>query len=169
MCSVGGGNFFSCFLVFIVFCKLLWHDYFHFAALIGQNVIELYSVARDLPCLACVLWIVGWMHCSWVEILILLLVQTSPTFALSLWLCLFGKRDSAAWEEPAFVRMSGVPWFRSYCHLLLFRRGGRVEWKDFTQPLAILPLHPFSWALLKWTSVMFDFWSVSIQHSFSPQ
>lgn len=48
----------------------------------------------------------------------------SPTLALSLWLCLFGNRDSAAWEEPAFVRMSGVPWFRSYCHLLLFRSGG---------------------------------------------
>lgn len=42
----------------------------------------------------------------------------TPTPAVFPWLYLFGSRDSAAWEEPAFVRMSGVPWFRSYCHLL---------------------------------------------------
>lgn len=71
---------------------------------------------------------------------------TSLTLALSLWLCLFGNGDSAAWEEPAFVRMSGVPWFRSYCHLPLFRRGGGglVEWKCFTQLLSIPSLCPFS-------------------------
>lgn len=46
----------------------------------------------------------------------------TPTPALFPWLYLFGSRNSAAWEESAFVRMSGVPWFRSYCHLL---GGGR--------------------------------------------
>lgn len=42
----------------------------------------------------------------------------TPTPALFPCLYLFGSRNWAAWEESAFVRMSGVPWFRSYCHLL---------------------------------------------------
>lgn len=54
----------------------------------------------------------------------------APTPALFPWLYLFGSRNPAAWEESAFVRMSGVPWFRSYCHLL---GGGReVSWKCFS-------------------------------------
>lgn len=48
---------------------------------------------------------------------------TSLTLALFVWQCLFGNGDSAVWEETAFVRMPGVPWIRSYCHLLLLKRG----------------------------------------------
>lgn len=86
-----------------------------------------------LPCPACILCSAGRKHCFWAEGLIFaacldMAEHHIPTPALSLWLCLCGNRESAAWEEPAFVRMSGVPWFRSYCHLLLFRRGeGRME------------------------------------------
>lgn len=86
---------------------------------------------------------------------------SSPTFALTRWLCSRGSIASAAWEEPAFVRMSGVLWFRSYCHPLLFRKGGRVERVCFTPPLAILSLHlraPFDlWTLtlLPWDGTRF--------------
>lgn len=137
------GYFFYC----VNYCDTV---IFIVAALIRQNAIEPCSVSRDLTCPACILWFAGRMLCSWAELgLILPLVwtwqsTTSPTLAFSLWLYLFGIGDSAAWEEPAFVRMSGVPWFRSYCHLLLFRRGGEGRMKV----LLTASRHPLSLSLL---------------------
>lgn len=66
----------------------------------------------------------------------------APTPALFPWLYFFGSRNSAAWEESAFVRMSGVPWFRSYCHLL---GGGGEKSAESVSPIS--SLQPFIWAV----------------------
>lgn len=57
--------------------------------------------------------------------------------------CLFGNGDSPAWEESAFVRMSGLPCFSKLLSSATVleaggERGGGVDQKVFTQPFASL-------------------------------
>lgn len=68
----------------------------------------------------------------------------TPAPALFPGLYSFGSRNWAAWEESAFVRMSGVPWFRSYCHLLGGEGGGGESAESVSH---ISSLQPFIWAV----------------------
>lgn len=152
--------FASQFLIFyfmLFFFKWVWHRCFCCSP---NYVIKPCSVSRDFPCPRWILWFAGRVPCSRAKGLILLLVWTQhaphPRLLPSPCGCVYlGTGDSAAWEEPAFVRMSGVPWFRSYCHLLLFRKeeGGRVDLEWFTQSL---PSSLFTFFFLP-VSVLFDF------------
>lgn len=68
-------------------------------------------------------------------------VSTMPTStpALFPWLCLFGSRDSAAWEEPAFVRMSMCPGLEAI--VICCCSGG--EGRQLKVFLTIVYLQPF--------------------------